>query len=69
MRGGMQNDEAGEKRMLKQTVGRRVCPFAENPLDDCLLLKMDSQHVEDAIYYCGGHFEECSIYRRHVHDL
>ncbi|HWR88855.1 MAG TPA: hypothetical protein VN260_01220 [Dissulfurispiraceae bacterium] len=55
--------------MLKQTVGRRVCPFAENPLDDCLLLKMDSQHVEDAIYYCGGHFQECSIYRRHVHDL
>ena len=25
---------------------------------------MNSQNVESAIYYCGGNYKECEIYRK-----
>ncbi len=45
-------------------VPKRICPFAQSPLEDCLVTNMESRHVEEIIYYCGGNFEQCEIYKR-----
>jgi hypothetical protein len=44
----------------------RWCPFVENPFEDCLCADMNSQKVEEAIYYCGGNYQECEIYARRM---
>lgn len=55
--------------MFRQSTGRVVCPFAQNPFNDCYVRNMTSLNIEDTIYYCGGHFEECEIYKKHDNDL
>lgn len=45
---------------------QKLCPFVNEPFSDCYIFNMKSQNTEAAIYYCGGHFEECEIYKRHA---
>lgn len=42
--------------------GRR-CPFVTNPFEGCIITNINSQNIDEAIYYCGNNFEECEIYR------
>lgn len=50
---------------MKQTlVKKKPCPFIQEPYDDCLCANMLSQNIEAAIYYCGGNFKKCEIYKR-----
>jgi len=44
---------------------RRHCPFVANPFDECFIARINSQNIDQAIYYCGNDFEECEIYRSH----
>ena len=42
---------------------RTLCPFIETPSEECYIATMDSRMIERAIFYCGGKYEECDIYR------
>jgi hypothetical protein len=42
---------------------RPPCPFTETPSEECYIATMDSRSVERAIYFCGGKYEQCGIYR------
>lgn len=45
--------------------GREVCIFADAPWQECYCFNMNSStKVREAVYYCGGHFNECEIYQR-----
>ena len=51
----------------KNAVGNRVkprCPLVKNPLDECYVHNMHSLVIDEAVYYCGGHFEKCEIYQK-----
>ena len=43
-----------------------LCPNIKAPFDDCYLSNMDSAKVFGAVYFCGGHYRECEIYKRHA---
>lgn len=60
-----------ESLLQKRGVTKRIpsgawrrCPFIESPCDDCFVARLNSQNIEQAIYYCGGNYEECEIYQR-----
>ncbi len=42
------------------------CPFVKSPSDDCYVSTMNSTSIADAVYYCGGNYRECPIYKRHI---
>lgn len=42
----------------------RHCPFVEQPFDDCFVNEVNSQNIGRVLYFCGGHFEECDIFRQ-----
>lgn len=48
--------------MNKQIIKKRYCPFIQNPHVDCYCVKLDSQNVENTLYYCGKNFLACEIY-------
>jgi hypothetical protein len=53
-----------EKELLKQTYGNgRLCPVVEKPYDECYFVKMKSQDIAMAMFYCYENFEICGIYR------
>ncbi len=51
-------------RNVKAALVKRACPFIQEPYDDCLCASMLSRNIEAAIYYCGGNFKKCEIYKR-----
>lgn len=53
---------------VQQRLMRR-CPFIDDPCDHCYVTKLDSRSVERAISYCGGKYEECTIYMSLVWKL
>ncbi|MCM2359910.1 MAG: hypothetical protein NDI77_17295 [Geobacteraceae bacterium] len=53
----------GLKECTQPGAGRH-CPFILSPFDDCFVVGLNSQNIKLAIYYCGGNFEECEVYRR-----
>jgi hypothetical protein len=55
-----------EKEILGQAGARRVCPFIQELSEDCFCLEMNSLNIESLIYYCGGKFEQCRIYKKTV---
>ena len=55
-------------KMEKEIVGAvsigRICPFIQKPPSiNCYCVKLDSLSIEATIYYCGGNFLECEIYK------
>lgn len=55
-----------EQGMMQEPPGRVLCPFILTPFDECYCASTSSLHTEDAIRYCGGNFENCDIYMKHV---
>jgi hypothetical protein len=43
---------------------KRICPFVEDPHDDCYCFNMNSHNIRLAIHYCQQNFEECKVYKR-----
>ena len=39
-----------------------LCPFHQNPYDDCYCNKMNSQDIEKTTMFCINNFENCLIY-------
>lgn len=54
--------------MAEKKETRELCPFVENPHDDCYIVTLESLKVEAAIYYCGGNYKKCDLYQRLVKD-
>ncbi|MBI3600268.1 MAG: hypothetical protein HY097_06465 [Nitrospinae bacterium] len=51
-----------EKEKPKKTFREKLCPFVQNPHDDCYCVGTNSSKVMPMIYYCGENFKECKIY-------
>lgn len=72
------NEYSPENRISKQAekinllpflnVIKSQCPFIEDPSDECYCLNMSSQKIEAAIYFCGGNFDTCAIYKYKMLD-
>ena len=61
--------QKGEHREIQKPAALKRgkhCPFVTDPLDECFITGLSSQDVDMAIYYCGGNFEECKIYRKRM---
>ncbi len=41
----------------------KLCPLVREPQPECFCFNLTSRNAEAAIYYCGGNFAECEIYR------
>jgi hypothetical protein len=41
---------------------KSFCPYLKKPFDDCYCVKMSSQDIERAIYFCTKDFKTCEIY-------
>lgn len=41
-----------------------ICPFVQDPFDNCYCFNLTSRHVSSAIYYCGNHYADCEIYKK-----
>jgi len=47
---------------------KEMCPFVDDPHEDCYCVNMDSRKIGYAVYYCGENFTECNIYKRIMND-
>lgn len=45
---------------------RDICQFAPQPFSECHCHAITSVKVPMALYFCGGHYQECSIYKQHL---
>ncbi len=45
---------------------RTPCPFVKSPFDDCHVSSMNSASIGEAVYYCGGNFRECEIFKKYA---
>lgn len=61
----LRRENSKKEKMLKKSVpnNKKLCPFLQEPFDDCYCVKMNSQDIEMAVYYCGKNFEACEIYK------
>jgi hypothetical protein len=55
-----------ETKTLNKVSGERLCPFYQEPCKDCLGFDTTSPNMESLIYYCGGNFKECKVYKRRI---
>jgi hypothetical protein len=44
-------------------INKKLCPFIQNPFDECYCTIMTSQDIERAVYLCSNNFEKCDIYK------
>lgn len=47
---------------VKKNIGPH-CPFIHSFSPGCYCTDMKSVRVEEAIYYCGGNYRKCNIYK------
>jgi hypothetical protein len=62
----MSTIEEKDGRVFEPSPTGRLCPFVYNPLEGCLCLKMGSQNIDSILYYCGGGFDRCDLYRNYL---
>lgn len=45
---------------------RVICPYMDQPFEDCWFKRMTSQDIIKVVSLCGGsNFKGCEIYRKH----
>ena len=49
--------------LFPRNPSRPMCPFLNDPFEECLCRNMDSLVVLTVIQLCGGEFGACEIYR------
>jgi len=54
--------------MNNKKCDKTKCPYLKDPFEDCYCSHMNSQITEKIIKFCGGNFEDCEIYKKHVRD-
>jgi hypothetical protein len=43
---------------------QKICPYVQNPSEACYCFDMNSLNTDSTIYYCGGHYLECEIFKK-----
>lgn len=56
----------GDRKTIKKE-GRIICPYIQEAYKDCYITNMGSLNTESVIYYCGGNFQECVVYKSYAH--
>ena len=51
------------QKMMKTTTKRNFCPYLQKPFEECYCVKMNSQDIEKAVYFCTTDFKMCEIYK------
>lgn len=59
------NQSNAEERPSTQLC-HEICPFVAQPFSDCYCFSITSSKVPMALYFCGGNYQECSIYQQHL---
>ncbi len=55
-----------EKPLKLNARKKRLCPYIRDPFDECYVVTMASLNTEELLYYCGGNYKECAIYKKNV---
>jgi hypothetical protein len=55
-----------ENQMTDGLAKNMLCPFLLKPFEGCYCTSTSSLYTEATIYYCGGNFEKCDIYKRYL---
>ncbi|MBS1112582.1 MAG: hypothetical protein H6Q92_344 [Nitrospirae bacterium] len=53
---------------MKKKCDKTKCPFIKEPFEECYCSQMNSHASDKVITYCGGNYEECDIYKKHIKD-
>ena len=53
-------------RMPDRPANNMLCPFLLKPFEGCYCTSTSSLYTEATIYYCGGNFEKCDIYKKNL---
>jgi len=53
--------DTGKEKQGK-TFREKLCPFVQNPHDDCYCLNASRSKIMPMIYYCVENFNDCKIY-------
>lgn len=53
---------------MQKKCDKTKCPFIREPFDDCYCSQMSSQVSDKVIKFCGGNYEECDIYVKHLKE-
>ncbi len=48
--------------MLKQKT-KNICPLVQDLLEDCYCVRMGSQDIEKAVYFCSRNYQTCELYK------
>lgn len=51
---------------MKKKCDQTMCPFIKEPFEECYCSQMNSHATEKVVKYCGGNYEECDIYQKHI---
>ena len=54
-----------ENETTKEALKGRCPRIADPPSKDCYCVKLTSQCIEMAVYYCDNYYSECEIYQSH----
>jgi hypothetical protein len=46
----------------------QICPFHQNPFDDCYCKKLDHQELIKATIFCFDNYQSCLIYNKNKQD-
>ena len=59
----MKRDKNNILQVLNLTkISGKMCPFADRLFSECYCSSMNSLNAQEAVYYCGNNYEECSIF-------
>ncbi|RJQ54042.1 MAG: hypothetical protein C4526_05460 [Nitrospiraceae bacterium] len=45
-----------------------ICPFVQEPFNDCYCYNLTSRYISSAIYYCANHYTMCEVYKSNMPD-
>jgi len=57
------------EREAESKGGRRICPYVKSPREDCYCFTMSSLKTQAAVYYCGGNYRACEMFRQFTREV
>lgn len=46
-----------------------ICPYVKSPREDCYCFSMSSLKTHATVYYCGGNYRACEIFRQFTQEV
>jgi len=57
------NTVGSKEEILNHSLDKMICPFVQDPFSECYCVRMGSQDIEKAIYFCSKNFISCELYK------